>query len=126
MEFTAEQIAGILHGEIQGNPKTVVNDLSKIEEGKEGTLSFLSNPKYEEYIYGTDSSICIVNKTFKPQKPLPKTLTLVKVEDAYSCFAKLLEIVCSAATCVHPRNSITPYASSMISRSIRSFVKRYK
>jgi UDP-3-O-[3-hydroxymyristoyl] glucosamine N-acyltransferase len=92
MEFSAEQIAGILHGEIQGNPKTVVTDLSKIEEGKEGTLSFLSNPKYEEYIYGTASSICIVNKTFQPQKPLPKSLTLVKVEDAYSCFAKLLEM----------------------------------
>ena len=51
MEFSAEQIAGILNGDIQGNPNVVVNDLSKIEEGKTGTLSFLSNPKYEEYIY---------------------------------------------------------------------------
>ena len=92
MEFSAEQIAGILNGDIQGNPNVVVNDLSKIEEGKIGTLSFLSNPKYEEYIYKTESSICIVNKTFEPQKDLPKTLTLVKVDDAYACFAKLLEM----------------------------------
>ena len=92
MEFSAEQIAGILNGDIQGNPNVVVNDLSKIEEGKIGTLSFLSNPKYEEYIYATESSICIVNKTFEPQKDLPKTLTLIKVDDAYACFAKLLEM----------------------------------
>lgn len=91
MEFSAEQIAGILNGEIVGNPKTSVSGLSKIEEGKEGTLAFLSNPKYEEYIYTTGASICIVNNTFIPSKSLPTTLTLVKVENAYSCFAKLLE-----------------------------------
>lgn len=91
MEFSAEQIAGILNGEIVGNPKTSVSGLSKIEEGKEGTLAFLSNPKYEEYIYTTGASICIVNNTFTPSKSLPTTLTLVKVENAYSCFAKLLE-----------------------------------
>ena len=77
MEFSAEQIAGILNGEIQGNPKVIVNDLSKIEEGKAGTLSFLSNPKYEEYIYQTEASICIVNKTFTPQKSMPSDLTSV-------------------------------------------------
>lgn len=92
MEFSAEQIAGILHGEVVGDPNALVAGLAKIEEGQPGTLSFLSNPKYEEYIYTTNSSICIVNKTFDPNKPLPATLTLVKVEDAYSCFAKLLEV----------------------------------
>jgi UDP-3-O-[3-hydroxymyristoyl] glucosamine N-acyltransferase len=92
MEFSAEQIAGILHGEVIGDPNALVAGLAKIEEGQPGTLSFLSNPKYEEYIYTTNSSICIVNKTFDPNKPLPATLTLVKVEDAYSCFAKLLEV----------------------------------
>ena len=92
MEFSAEQIAGILHGEVVGDPNALVTGLAKIEEGQPGTLSFLSNPKYEEYIYTTNSSICIVNKTFEPNKPLPATLTLVKVEDAYSCFAKLLEV----------------------------------
>jgi UDP-3-O-[3-hydroxymyristoyl] glucosamine N-acyltransferase len=92
MEFSAEQIAGILNGEIVGNPQVIVNALAKIEEGHSGALSFLSNPKYEEYIYKTASSVCIVNKTFEPSKTLPETLTLVKVEDAYACFAKLLEV----------------------------------
>ena len=92
MEFSADQIAGILNGEIQGDAEITVKDLAKIEEGKEGTLSFLSNPKYEEFIYTTGASICIVNKSFEPNKPLPKGLTLIKVDDAYSCFAKLLEL----------------------------------
>jgi UDP-3-O-[3-hydroxymyristoyl] glucosamine N-acyltransferase len=92
MEFSAEQIAGILNGEIVGNAQVTVNGLAKIEEGHSGALSFLSNPKYEEYIYTTGSSVCIVNKTFEPSKVLPETLTLVKVEDAYACFAKLLEV----------------------------------
>ncbi len=91
MEFSAEQIAGIIQGEILGNSKVVVNGLAKIEEGSEGKLSFLSNPKYEEYIYTTGSSVCIVNNTFTPIKELPSTLTLIKVENAYACFAKLLE-----------------------------------
>jgi UDP-3-O-[3-hydroxymyristoyl] glucosamine N-acyltransferase len=91
MEFTAEQIAALINGQVLGNPQVKVTGLAKIEEGLEGTLSFLSNPKYEEYIYSTKSSICIVNNTFDPSKPLPSSLTLIKVEDAYSCFAKLLE-----------------------------------
>ena len=91
MEFSAEQIAGILNGEIEGNSEITVKGLSKIEEGTIGTIAFLSNPKYEEYIYKTEASICIVNKVFQPTKELPSTLTLVKVDDAYSCFAKLLE-----------------------------------
>ena len=92
MEFTAEQIAGILNGEIVGDPSVTVTTLAKIEEGQPGALSFLSNPKYEEFIYSTGSSICIVNRTFEPAKDLPATLTLVKVEDAYACFAKLLDL----------------------------------
>jgi UDP-3-O-[3-hydroxymyristoyl] glucosamine N-acyltransferase len=92
MEFSAEQIAGILGGIVEGNPQATVNGLAKIEEGQPGALSFLSNPKYEEYIYVTLSSICIVNKTFTPIKEIPATLTLVKVDDAYACFAKLLEV----------------------------------
>jgi UDP-3-O-[3-hydroxymyristoyl] glucosamine N-acyltransferase len=91
MEFSAEQIASILEGKITGNPEVSVKGLAKIEEGKEGTLSFLSNPKYEEFIYTTGASICIVNNSFKPSKSIPETLTLIAVEDAYSCFAKLLE-----------------------------------
>lgn len=91
MEFSAEQIAGIIQGEIIGNSAVVVNGLAKIEEGSEGKLSFLANPKYEEYIYTTGSSVCIVNHSFVPAKELPDTLTLIKVENAYACFAKLLE-----------------------------------
>ncbi|MCH2230655.1 MAG: UDP-3-O-(3-hydroxymyristoyl)glucosamine N-acyltransferase [Crocinitomicaceae bacterium] len=92
MKFTAEQIAGMLNGKVEGDPSIEVNSLAKIEEGHTGALSFLSNPKYEEYIYNTDSSVCIVNDTFSPSSSLPITLTLIKVDDAYSCFAKLLDI----------------------------------
>lgn len=92
MKFSAAQIAHILSGELQGDPEASVTGLSKIEEGQPGTLSFLANPKYEEHIYQTGSSICIVNKTFAPAKDLPQTLTLIKVDDAYACFAKLLEV----------------------------------
>lgn len=91
MEFSAQQIAAILSGEIVGNENAVVHDLSKIEEGKEGTLSFLANPKYEEHVYQTGATICIVSKSFVPSKDLPSTLTLIKVEDPYACFAKLLD-----------------------------------
>ena len=92
MEFSASQIAAIVNGEIIGSSSAIVTDLAKIEEGKEGTLSFLSNPKYEEFIYKTKSSICIVNKDFIPVKPLPLSLTLIKVENSYTCFAQLLEL----------------------------------
>ncbi|MFT6983594.1 MAG: UDP-3-O-[3-hydroxymyristoyl] glucosamine N-acyltransferase [Crocinitomicaceae bacterium] len=92
MKFSAEQIAGLINGEVQGNATIEVNTLAKIEEGKPGALSFLANPKYEEYIYTTGSSICIVNNTFEPSQPIPESLTLIKVDDAYACFAKLLEV----------------------------------
>ena len=92
MEFSASQIAAIVNGEIIGSSSAIVTDLAKIEEGQEGPLSFLSNPKYEEFIYTTKSSICIVNKDFIPVKPLPLSLTLIKVENSYTCFAQLLEL----------------------------------
>ena len=89
MKFTAEQIAGILEGEIVGDPNIEVSRLSKIEEGAEGSLTFLSNPKYINYIYTTKASITIVNDTFVPEFPI--TTTLIKVADAYKAFSKLLE-----------------------------------
>ncbi|WP_282787545.1 UDP-3-O-(3-hydroxymyristoyl)glucosamine N-acyltransferase [Flavobacterium croceum] len=89
MKFTAEQIAGILEGDIIGNPEAQVYKLSKIEEGTEGSLTFLANPKYSNYIYTTKATITIVNKTFVPEQGL--TTTLIKVEDAYKSFSKLLE-----------------------------------
>src|SRR6187431_3255534 len=89
MKFTAEQIAGVLGGEVVGNPKAEVYKLSKIEEGSEGSISFLANPKYQPYIYTTHATITIVNTTFVPEGEL--TTTLIKVEDAYMSFTKLLE-----------------------------------
>ena len=89
MKFTAEQIAGILDGEVVGNPNAEVSKLSKIEEGTEGSLTFLSNKKYNNYIYSTKATITIVNKTFIPEGEI--TTTLIKVEDAYLSFSKLLE-----------------------------------
>ncbi len=92
MKFSAEQIAGLIEGDVIGNPQVEVHTLAKIEEGKSGALSFLANPKYEAHIYTTGSSVCIVNNTFEPSQSLPDSLTLIKVEDAYACFAKLLEV----------------------------------
>ncbi|MDG1572975.1 UDP-3-O-(3-hydroxymyristoyl)glucosamine N-acyltransferase [Robiginitalea sp. M366] len=88
MEFTASQIAGILEGEVEGNPEIAVHRLSKIEEGTAGSLTFLANPKYTPYIYSTGASIIIVNKDFTPEQPLESTL--IKVDDAYKSFSKLL------------------------------------
>ena len=89
MIFTAQQIAGILDGEVLGNPEVEVSRLSKIEEGTAGSLTFLANPKYNPYIYSTQASITIVNKTFEAEKAI--TTTLIKVDDAYQSFSKLLE-----------------------------------
>jgi UDP-3-O-[3-hydroxymyristoyl] glucosamine N-acyltransferase len=91
MQFSAAQIAAMLQGTVDGNADTTVGGLSKIEEGKPGTLTFLANPKYTEYIYTTGASIAIVATDFKAEKPLPSSLTLIRVEEPYSCFAKLLE-----------------------------------
>jgi UDP-3-O-[3-hydroxymyristoyl] glucosamine N-acyltransferase len=89
MKFTATQIAGILEGDIVGDPNTEVSTLSKIEEGIEGSLTFLANPKYTQYIYSTRASITIVNKDFEAEEGL--LTTLIKVDDAYKSFSKLLE-----------------------------------
>ena len=89
MKFTAAQIAGILEGEVIGNPNAEVYKLSKIEEGTEGSLTFLANPKYTNFIYSTQATIAIVNASFEPEHEI--TTTLIKVEDAYQSFSKLLE-----------------------------------
>ncbi len=90
MEFKAKDIAAYLNGEIVGDGDVIVSDVSKIEEGKPGTLAFLSNPKYESYIYNTAASIVLVNKSFEPKKNIPATL--IKVDDAYQGFASLLDL----------------------------------
>jgi UDP-3-O-[3-hydroxymyristoyl] glucosamine N-acyltransferase len=89
VKFTASQIAGILEGDIIGNPEVEVSKLAKIEEGEKGTLTFLANPKYTQFIYDTKASITIVNKDFVPENDLETTL--IKVEDAYKAFSTLLE-----------------------------------
>jgi UDP-3-O-[3-hydroxymyristoyl] glucosamine N-acyltransferase len=103
MEFTAAVIAGFLKGEIDGNPEIKVNTIAKIEEGHEGALSFLANPKYEHYIYTTDSSVVLVNKSFVPSQKI--RATLIRVDNAYESFASLLRLVDQARprkTGIHP------------------------
>lgn len=91
MEFSIKQIADFLNAEIVGDATLKLNNLSKIEEGVPGTLTFLSNPKYTNYIYTTKASACLVSRDFVPEKPL-KT-TLIKVDNPYECLAKLLSLV---------------------------------
>ncbi len=94
MEFTAAAIAGFLKGEVIGNPETKVNTIAKIEEGEEGALSFLSNPKYEPYLYTTKSSVVLVNRNLIPSASVKATL--IKVDDAYESFASLLQMISEA------------------------------
>jgi len=89
MKFTAGQIAGILDGEVFGNPDAEVYKLAKIEEGTEGSLTFLANTKYSNYLYSTNATIVIVNKSYELENEVKATL--IKVDDAYSSFSKLLE-----------------------------------
>lgn len=92
MEFSAVQIAQLLDGIVEGNEQAMVSNLSKIEEGIAGTLSFLANPKYTNFIYETDASIVIVNKSLVLEKPIKIGCTLIRVDDSYASFAKLLEM----------------------------------
>lgn len=92
MEFSAAQIAALLEGTVEGDENASVSNLSKIEEGTIGTLSFLANPKYTNHIYDTNASIVIVNKSLVLDRPIKSTCTLIRVEDSYASFAKLLEL----------------------------------
>ena len=88
MNFTAAIIADFLKGKVEGDPEAKVSDVSKIEDGRPGTLSFLANPKYEKFLYETQASIVIVNQDFEPQQKIETTL--IRVENAYDSFADLL------------------------------------
>jgi len=92
MEFSAKQIAQIIDGIVEGDENILVSNLSKIEEGRIGTLSFLANPAYTNYIYSTNASIVIVNKSFVLESQVKSSCTLIRVENAYESFAKLLEL----------------------------------
>ena len=92
MEFSAEQLAGLLEGKLEGNPDVKLNDLSQIEKGKTGSVCFLSDLKYANFLYTTNASAAIVQTNFVPEEDLPKTLTLIRVEDPRLSVGKILEI----------------------------------
>jgi len=103
MEFTAKQIADFLGGRVEGNDNAKVNTFAKIEEGKEGAISFLSNPKYTQYIYETKASIVLINEDVELEKPV--CTTLIRVQNAYECVAKLLQMYAASKpkkTGIHP------------------------
>lgn len=91
MELSTKQIAEILCGTVEGDETIAITKLAKIEEGEAGAITFLANPKYTPYIYSTKASAVVVNNDFKPEEPILSTL--IRVENAYSAFAKLLEIL---------------------------------
>ncbi|MBN1597255.1 MAG: UDP-3-O-(3-hydroxymyristoyl)glucosamine N-acyltransferase [Bacteroidales bacterium] len=94
MEFTAKIISDFLKGTIEGNPEEKVTDISRIEEGKKGTLAFLANPKYNKYLYTTEASIVLVNNDLKLEGEVKATL--IRVSDAYQAFASLLNLYTSS------------------------------
>ncbi len=108
MKISAAQLAQILEGEVEGNPLAEVSGLSKIEEGGIGTLSFLANPAYTEYVYTTTASVVIIGKDFIPERSLPASLTLLRVPKPYESFAKLLDLYNQIK---HSRKGIDPLAS---------------
>lgn len=111
MEFTAQQIADMLEARIEGDSEVKVHNLSKIEEGKNGTLSFLANPQYTRYLYNTEASIVIVNEDLELEKAVKPTL--LRVKDAYGAFAQLLEAYNQnrhQKTGVHPQAVVEPSA----------------
>ena len=105
MEFTAKQIADFIGGRVEGNENAVVNTFAKIEEGKEGAITFLSNPKYTQYIYETKASIVLINEDVELEHPV--SATLIRVKNAYECVAKLMQMY--AAT-IPQKKGIDPLA----------------
>ena len=93
MEFTAKQIADMINGRVDGNPDAKINTFAKIEEGQEGAISFLSNPKYTPYIYETKSSVVLVNEDLELTQSV--SCTLIRVKNAYESVAKLLQLYAS-------------------------------
>lgn len=96
MEFKAAQIAALIAGDVEGNPEACVNTFSKIEEAREGSITFLANPKYTHYIYSTEASIVLVSRDFVATEPVKATL--IRVDDPYAVLSKLLEYASQAMT----------------------------
>lgn len=112
VSFTAQQIATVLNGTIEGDPSVAVNNFSKIEEGKPGTLTFLANPKYTHYIYNTEASIVLVNNDFIAERPIKATL--IRCFNAYAALAVLLDMLEKSKpkkTGVEPMSFISENAS---------------
>src|SRR3954469_13417472 len=112
MQFTAAQISILLNGKIEGNADATVNSFGKIEEAEQGQLTFLANPKYEEFLYSTNASIAIINDAYELRQPVKPTL--IRVTDAYSAFAQLLskyqEIVTQQMKGIQQPSYISPSA----------------
>lgn len=89
MEFSAQQIATLIGGTIEGNPQAVVSNFAKIEEASEGSITFLANPKYNHYLYTTHASIVLVARTLELEQPV--STTLIRVDDPYATLAQLLQ-----------------------------------
>ena len=90
MQFTAEMIAGLVSGEVVGDKSAAVHTVSSIEDGKQGGLAYLSNPKYEQYLYTTQCSIVLVDKSFEPKQEV--AATLIKVDNVGACVLQLLQM----------------------------------
>lgn len=90
MEFSAQQIADMVQGRVEGNPEALIHTFSKIEQGEEGSISFISNPKYAHYIYETKASVVLVNEDFELERPVMPTL--IRVKNAYETVAQLLQL----------------------------------
>lgn len=118
MQITAEQIAGIINGKVEGDPSVAVNEFGKIEEAVAGQLSFLANPKYEDYLYSTKASAIIVNESLVLKEPI--SASLIRVPDAYSAFAQLLtayeQLMAQQLTGIHEQTSIA--ASAKIGKDV--------
>ncbi|MBN2806520.1 MAG: UDP-3-O-(3-hydroxymyristoyl)glucosamine N-acyltransferase [Prolixibacteraceae bacterium] len=115
MEFTARQIAAFLGGEVIGDQEVTINNVSKIEEGEPGTLTFLANPKYEPFLYETKASVVLVNKSLKPLREVQATM--IRVHDAYDALARLMELYVQSipvkkgieiSTYIHASSSVGP------------------
>jgi UDP-3-O-[3-hydroxymyristoyl] glucosamine N-acyltransferase len=106
MEFSAKQIAEFIGGRVEGNEQATVHTFAKIEEGKEGAITFLSNPKYTQYIYDTKASIVLVNEDLQLEHPV--SATLIRVKNAYECVAKLMQMYAAA---LPKKTGVDPLAS---------------
>ena len=112
MEFTARQIAEMIDGRVEGNENAAVNSFAKIEEGREGAISFLSNPKYTHFLYDTRSTIVLVNEDLELEQPV--SATLIRVKNAYEAVARLLQLYDSMKprkTGIDPLASVSPSAT---------------